>query len=65
MINTVKDARREEETLDHVILGCPWYAKERRKLIKECEKLKLEVNVKNGMCHHGLHLTTETFFVAF
>ena len=38
-----------KETLDHVILGCPFYAKERRKLIKEYEKLKLDVNVKNAM----------------
>ena len=52
-----------KETLDHVILGCPLYAKERRKLIKECEKLKLEVNVKNAMCHPGLHLTTERLLV--
>ena len=50
-----------EETLDHVILGCPFYAKEQRKLIKEYEKLKLDVNVKNAMCHPGLHLTTERF----
>ena len=53
-----------KETLDHVILGCPFYAKERRKLIKECEKLDLDVNVKNAMCHPELHLTTERFFVA-
>ena len=53
-----------KETLDHAILGCPFYAKERRKLIKECEKLKSDVNVKNTMSHPGLHLTTERFFVA-
>ena len=63
MINVVKGAR-VKETLDHVISGCPFYAKERRKLIKECEKLKLDVKVKNDMCHPGLHLTTERFFVA-
>ena len=47
-----------------LFLGCPFYDKERRKLIKECEKLKLDVNVKNAMCHPELHLTTERFFVA-
>ena len=55
---------QEKETLDHVILGCPFYAKERGKLTKECEKLKLDVNVKNAICHPGLHLTTEKFFAS-
>ena len=41
-----------QEKEDHVILRCPLYAKDRRKLIKECGKLKL-VNVKNAMCTLG------------
>ena len=54
---------QKKETLNHIILQCSHFTKCRRKLIKECRNLKLDVTVQNAMCHPCLHLITEEFFV--
>ena len=50
------------ETLEHIILKCPFYEKFRPQLICKCKELGLEFSVINAMCHPKLHLLTEKFF---
>ena len=54
---------QEAETLTHIIMDCTHYKDCRLKLVRECDRLKLVINVNNAMCHPDLHLLTENFFV--
>ena len=52
-----------EETVAHVLLDCPYYSKQRSRVSRACYRLNIPVSLKNLLCHPGLHLLTEAFFI--